>query len=250
MDLDLKGKVALITGSSKGIGRSIALGLGEEGCHVSLCARGEEALQATEKEVQALGVETVATAADLTNADGINEVVQATLKKWGHIDILVHTVAVRPHQPFETIDHSDWEKVRHLILDSAMHLALDVVPEMAKQDYGRIVLFTGLGAHIGVPERAHVSAAKMGIIGLARGLASEFATRNVRVNVISPGSIDTLRANPQWYANSPISTETIPMGRLGTVKEIADTAHFLVSDESGFITGQTLHVNGGEAFYE
>jgi 3-oxoacyl-[acyl-carrier protein] reductase len=247
----LQGKTAIVTGASKNIGRAIAIRLAQAGCHLSLAARAnEDGLRETVEAVRMHNVEAHPVLSDLSTTRGCLELIKTARDALGHIDILVHTVAVRPHQPFETIDHSDWEKVRRLILDSAMHLALDVVPEMAKQGYGRIILFTGLGAHIGVPERAHVSAAKMGIIGLARGLASEFASRNVRVNVISPGSIDTLRANPQWYANSPISTETIPMGRLGTVKEIADTAHFLVSDESGFITGQTLHVNGGEAFYE
>jgi 3-oxoacyl-[acyl-carrier protein] reductase len=120
---------------------------------------------------------------------------------------------------------------------------------MVANKYGRIVLFTGEGAFVGGNGRAHVSAAKMGLVGLARGLASEFASHNIRVNVISPGSIDTSRANPEWYQGRPPSSTGIPLGRQGTVDEIAATCLFLVSDDGGFVTGQTIHVNGGVAYY-
>src|SRR5437899_177242 len=114
---------------------------------------------------------------------------------------------------------------------------------------GKITLATGEGAFVGGSGRAHVSAAKMGLVGLARGLASEFASHNIRVNVVSPGSIDTARANPEWYQGRPPSATGIPLGRQGTVDEIAATCLFLVSDDAGFVTGQTIHVNGGIAYY-
>jgi 3-oxoacyl-[acyl-carrier protein] reductase len=120
---------------------------------------------------------------------------------------------------------------------------------MVKNQYGRILFVTGEGAFVGGAGRSHVSAAKMGLVGLARGLASEFATQNIRVNVISPGSIDTARANPEWYQGRVPSAAGIPLGRQGTVDEIAATCLFLVSDDGGFITGQTIHVNGGVAYY-
>jgi 3-oxoacyl-[acyl-carrier protein] reductase len=120
---------------------------------------------------------------------------------------------------------------------------------MVKNQYGRILFFTGHGAFTGGSGRAHVSAAKMGLVGFARGLASEFAARNIRVNVVSPGSIDTLRANPEWYGNRPPSAAGIPLGRQGKPDEIAATCLFLVSDDGGFITGQTIHVNGGTGYY-
>jgi len=114
---------------------------------------------------------------------------------------------------------------------------------------GRIVFFTGEGAFVGGSGRAHVSAAKMGLVGLARGLASEFASDNIRVNVVSPGSIDTSRANPEWYQGRVPSAGGIPLGRQGTVDEIAATCLFLVSDDGGFVTGQTIHANGGTGYY-
>ena len=120
---------------------------------------------------------------------------------------------------------------------------------MEKNQFGRIVFFTGDGAFEGTAERAHVSAAKMGVIGLARGLASEFAPKNIRVNVISPGRIDTTR-DMAWYPQGGMTdTSNIPLRRLGTVDDIASAALFLVTDDCGFMTGQTLHVNGGTAFF-
>jgi 3-oxoacyl-[acyl-carrier protein] reductase len=243
----LQGKNAIVTGASRNIGRAIALRLARAGCHLSLAAHQDAGgLQETADQAARHGIDTHTTLGDLSKREGCEELLRHSGEKLGPIDVLVHTVAIRPHQPFETVTTPEWESVRSLILDSTMHLALGIVPGMAERRFGRIVLFTGLGAYVGAAERAHVSAAKMGIIGLTRGLAREFAERNIRVNAISPGSIDTVRANPEWYASAPITPDTIPMGRLGNVDEIADAVHFLVSDASGFITGQTLHANGGE----
>ena len=124
-----------------------------------------------------------------------------------------------------------------------------VIPSMVERNFGRIVLVTGDGAFAGSPGRSHVSAAKMGLIGLARGLATEFAPNNVRVNVVSPGRIDTSR-DMSWYPQSGMTeTSNIPLGRLGDVDDIAAACVFLVTEDSGYITGQTLHVNGGISFF-
>ena len=247
----LHGKTALVTGASKNIGRAIAIKLAGAGCTLTVAAnRDRQALQETATAVGACGVDAHTLLSDLSTSKGCEELVRRARDAMGKIDILIHTIAIRPHQPFDSLSLADWEEVRGLILDSAVSLALGAVPAMVANGYGRVVFFTGLGAHAGAAQRAHVSAAKFGIVGLARGLAREYAGRNVRVNVISPGSIDTVRGNPEWYAGAPISADAIPMERLGTVEEIADATHFLVSDQSGFVTGQTLHVNGGEAFFE
>src|SRR5207248_372835 len=140
-----------------------------------------------------------------------------------------------------------WEAVRGVVLDGAIYCTRAVIESMVKNKYGRIVFFTGEGAFMGGSGRAAVSAAKMGLVGLARGLASEFAAQNIRVNVVSPGSIDTSRANPEWYQGRTPTAAGIPLGRQGTVDEIAATCLFLVTDDGGFITGQTIHANGGVA---
>jgi 3-oxoacyl-[acyl-carrier protein] reductase len=121
---------------------------------------------------------------------------------------------------------------------------------MVDNKYGNILFFVGDGAYSGRGSgRAHLSAAKMALVGLARGLASEFAPYNIRVNVVSPGSINTRRDNPEWYGNRPPDAAGIPLGRQGQIDEIAATCLFLVSDSGGFITGQTIHVNGGAGYY-
>jgi 3-oxoacyl-[acyl-carrier protein] reductase len=135
------------------------------------------------------------------------------------------------------------------VLDGALYLTRAVIDSMVKNHYGRILFFTGDGAFTGGKGRAHVSAAKMGLVGMARALATEFAPSNIRVNVVSPGSIDTRRDNPEWYQGRVPSAAGIPLGRQGHVDEIAATCLFLVSDDGGFITGQTIHVNGGAAYY-
>jgi NAD(P)-dependent dehydrogenase (short-subunit alcohol dehydrogenase family) len=171
------------------------------------------------------------------------------LSELGRIDILVNNAAIRPHKPFTELTLGDWEEVRGVVLDGAFYCTRGVIESMVKHRYGRILFFTGEGAFGGAARRGHVSAAKMGLVGLARSLATEFAAQNIRVNVVCPGSIDTTRANPQWYQGRPPDAAGIPVGRQGTVDEIASTCLFLVSDDAGFITGQTIHVNGGVAFY-
>ncbi|HET6198418.1 MAG TPA: SDR family oxidoreductase, partial [Acetobacteraceae bacterium] len=152
-------------------------------------------------------------------------------------------------KPFTDLTQQDWEAVRGVVLDGAVYLTRALIEPMVKNQYGRILFFTGEGAFIGGSGRAHVSAAKMGLVGFARGLASEFAPHNIQVNVVSPGSIDTMRANPEWYQGRTPNAAGIPLGRQGKPDEIAATCLFLVSDDGGFITGQTIHVNGGSAYY-
>jgi 3-oxoacyl-[acyl-carrier protein] reductase len=246
----LDGKVALVTGSGRNIGRATVLKLASEGAHVVVNARTNQAEADTVvKEAQALGVKALAVVADVGRRDDVERMVARALAEFGRIDILISNAAIRPHKPFTELTVEDWEAVRGVVLDGGLYCARAVLPSMVANRYGRILFFTGEGAFVGGAGRAHVSAAKMGLVGLARGLASEFAAHNIRVNVVSPGSIDTSRANPEWYQGRPPSASGIPLGRQGTVDEIAATCLFLVSDDGGFITGQTIHVNGGVAYY-
>jgi 3-oxoacyl-[acyl-carrier protein] reductase len=244
----LDGKVALVTGSGRNIGRAMVLKFASEGAHVDARSNQAEA-DAVVREAQARGVKAISVIADVAKRDQVESMVQKAMSEFGRVDILISNAAIRPHKPFTELTVQDWEAVRGVVLDGAMYLTRAVIESMVANKYGRIVLFTGEGAFVGGNGRAHVSAAKMGLVGLARGLASEFASHNIRVNVISPGSIDTSRANPEWYQGRPPSSTGIPLGRQGTVDEIAATCLFLVSDDGGFVTGQTIHVNGGAAYY-
>ena len=246
----LDGKVALVTGSGRNIGRATVLKLAAEGAHVVVNSRTNKAeAEAVAREAQARGVKALAIVADVGKRDQVEGMVAKALSEFGRIDILINNAAIRPHKPFTELTAQDWEAVRGVVLDGALYCTRAVIDSMVKNRYGRIVFFTGEGAFMGGSGRAHVSAAKMGLVGLARGLASEFAAQNIRVNVVSPGSIDTSRANPEWYQGRTPNAAGIPLGRQGMVDEIAATCLFLVSDDGGFSTGQTIHANGGVAYY-
>src|SRR5499433_2183354 len=246
----LEGKVALVTGSGRNIGRATVLKLAAEGAHVVVNARTNQAeAEAVAQEARARGVKALAVVADVARKDQVDAMVARALAEFGRVDILINNAAIRPHKPFTEVTAQDWEHVRGVVLDGAFYLTQAVIPSMVKNGYGRILFFTGEGAFTGGSGRAHVSAAKMGLIGLARALASEFAPHNIRANVVSPGSIDTRRDNPEWYQGRVPNAAGIPLGRQGHVDEIAAACLFLVSDDGGFITGQTIHVNGGAAYY-
>lgn len=246
----LDGKVALITGSGRNIGRATALRLADEGAHVIVNARSNQAeADAVAEEVRSRSVKALSVLADVSQLDQVEAMVARGREEFGKIDILISNAAIRPHKPFQEATRQDWETVHGVILDGAMHLAQAVIGGMVTNQYGRILFFMGEGAFAGGSGRAHISAAKYGLVGLARGLAAEFAPNNIRVNIVSPGSINTSRANPEWYGGHAPNATGIPMGRQGTPEEIAATCLFLVSDESSFITGQTIHVNGGSAFH-
>jgi 3-oxoacyl-[acyl-carrier protein] reductase len=246
----LDGKVALVTGSGRNIGRATVLHLAAEGAHVVVNSRSNQAeAEAVAREARALGVKALSILADVSNQEQVGAMVSKALSEFGRIDILINNAAIRPHKPFMELSLKDWEEVRGVVLDGAFYCSRAVIQSMVDNHYGRIIFFTGEGAFAGGAKRAHVSAAKMGLVGLARSLASEFAAHNIRVNVVSPGSINTTRANPEWYQGRTPDAVGIPLGRQGTVDEIAATCLFLVSDAGGFITGQTLHVNGGVAYH-
>ena len=246
----LEGKVALVTGSGRNIGRATVLKLAAEGANVVVNARSNrEEAEAVVREAEGLGVKAIALVADVADRAQVEAMAARALAAFGRVDILINNAAIRPHKPFASLTVEDWEAVRGVVLDGALYLTRALIGSMVANNYGRILFFTGEGAFVGGSGRAHVSAAKMGLVGLARGLASEFADRNIRVNVVSPGSIDTRRDNPEWYQGRAPSAAGIPLGRQGKVEEIAAACLFLVSDDSGFVTGQTIHVNGGTGYY-
>jgi 3-oxoacyl-[acyl-carrier protein] reductase len=246
----LDGKVALVTGSGRNIGRATALRLADQGAHVIVNARGnQDEADAVAAKVRARGVKSLAILADVSRRDQVDAMVDRAMSEFGQIDILINNAAIRPQKPFRDVTLQDWEAVRGVILDGALHCTQAVIAGMLERRYGRILYFMGEAAFAGHAGRAHVSAAKYGLVGLARSLAAEYAADNIRVNIVSPGSINTRRDNPEWYALQGPAVDGLPMGRQGTADEIAATCLFLISDDSGYITGQTIHVNGGASFH-
>ena len=248
---ELEGKVALVTGSGRNIGRATVLKLAQRGVNVVVNARAnEQELNSVVREAQEIGVKAIGVLADMAKKDQVEAMAARALSQFGRVDILVNNAAIRPHKPFLELTDADWELVRGVVLDGALYLTRALVGKMVENKYGRILFFVGDGAYSGRGSgRAHLSAAKMALVGLARGLASEFAPHNICVNVVSPGSIDTRRDNPEWYAGRPPDSAGIPVGRQGKIDEIAATCLFLVGEDGGFITGQTIHVNGGAGYY-
>ena len=241
----LEGRVALVTGSGRNIGRAIALRFAQEGADVIVNARSNEAeATAVADEVRRLGRRALVAIADVADHAQVQRMVDRAMAELGRIDILINNAAVRPAKSFDQLTIEDWEYARGVVLDGAFYCTRAVVPSMIEHRFGRIVFLTGGGAFQGVPDRAHVSAAKMGLVGMARGLATELGPKGIRVNVISPGLIDTTRV-PGTVVPGTGRGGNGPLGRRGTVEEIADAALYLVSGESSFVTGQTLHVNGG-----
>src|SRR5215510_15102691 len=172
----LDGKVALVTGSGRNIGRATVLKLAAEGAHVVVNSRGNQAeAEAVAREARGLGVKAIAIVADVGKRDQAEGMIAKAMSEFGRIDILINNAAIRPHKPFTELTVPDWETVRGVVLDGAIYCTLGVIKSMVANRYGRILFFTGEGAFSGGAGRAHVSAAKMGLIGLARSLASEFA---------------------------------------------------------------------------
>jgi NAD(P)-dependent dehydrogenase (short-subunit alcohol dehydrogenase family) len=245
----LDGRVALVTGSGRNIGRAVALRLASEGADVIVNARADAAeAEAVAEEIRALGRSALLILADVADRAQVDAMVAHGLERFGRIDLLLNAAAIRPHKPFLELTVEDWERVRGVILDGAVHMTQAVLRSMVEHGFGRVVFFVGDGAWAGGAERAHVSAAKMGLVGLCRSLATEFAAHDIRLNVISPGRIDTSR-DPSWYPAPMDRVDGIPLGRLGQPDDIADACLFLVSEDSRYLTGQTLHVNGGSAYF-
>ena len=247
----LEGKVALVTGSGRNIGRATVLRLAGEGAHVVVNARSnQQEAETVAREARDLGVKAVPILADVGKKAEVEALAARALSEFGRVDILINNAAIRPHKPFTETTDADWELIRSVVLDGPLYLTPALIEPMVRDRYGRILFFVGDGSISARGSgRTHLSAAKMGLIGMARGLASEFAPHNIRVNVVSPGSIDTRRDNPEWYQGHLPNAAGVRLGRRGSVDEIAATCLFLVSEDAGFITGQTIHVNGGAHYY-
>ena len=246
--MSLEGKTALVTGSGRNIGRATALALAKEGANVVVNARSNQAeVDAVAEEVRALGVRALPVLADVADRSAVESMVAKALEEFGGIDILISNVAIRPHRPFLEVTDDEWVRIRSVILDGAIYCSQAAIPSMVERGWGRVIYMTGSGTYRGGNNRAHVSAAKMGLAGLARSLALEVAPHNITVNVISPGTIDTVH-EASWYPEGVPESRAhseVPLGRAGWPDEIAGACRYLVSEDGAYITGQTLHVNGG-----
>jgi len=257
MDLGLKGRVALITGSSQGIGKAIAHGLSEEGAKVAICARNQKQLQDTAREIESsTSCEVFSVRADLTRKEDIERLVNQTVKHFKRIDILVNNTGGPPFMTFQETSSEDWLKANHLLLMSTIHTCRAVIPYMKERKWGRIVNMTSFAAKQPAERLVLSNALRAGILGLTKTLSNELAEYGILVNAVCPGWTMTRRVEELAKVQTKKSSKTyeeiikgwesqIPLKRLAQPNEIANLVVFLASERASYITGAVIQVDGG-----
>jgi 3-oxoacyl-[acyl-carrier protein] reductase len=239
----LAGKVALVTGAGKNIGRAIALALARDGARVVVNGRSDAAaIEAVAAEITAAGGSAQAILADVSDEAAVARM----MAQAGPLDILVCNAGLRRQTAFLDLSLEEWREILSVALDGAFILSRAALPGMIARGGGSIVALSGISTHVGTPNRAHVSASKAGLEGLMRAIAVEFAPQGIRANCVAPGAVDTARGASAGAMPQGLGREQgIPMRRKATVDEIASVVRMLAGPEGGYVTGQTIHVNGG-----
>jgi 3-oxoacyl-[acyl-carrier protein] reductase len=244
--MNLEGKVALVTGASRGIGREIALELARQGANVAVNFSGSEA-KANEvvDEIKALGREAFAVKCDVSNSGEVAEMVKGTIDNFGKLDILVNNAGITKDNLLMRMKEEEWDDVININLKGVFLCTKAVTRQMMKQRVGRIINIASIVGVSGNPGQANYVAAKAGVIGLTKTTAKELASRNITVNAIAPGFITTDMTDKLSEEVKAEMLKQIPLSRLGEPKDIAKITAFLASDDSAYMTGQTLHIDGG-----
>jgi NAD(P)-dependent dehydrogenase (short-subunit alcohol dehydrogenase family) len=243
-------RVALVTGAARNIGFAIAQALAADGMAVAVNGRDPDAVGDACERLTAAGATAIAAPGDISTEDGVAEVVNAAASLNGHVDVLVNNAGVRAHGPLVDTATEDWQQVIDTVLTGAFLTTRAVLGGMRERGWGRIINIAGMSGQSGAANRVAVVSAKSGLIGFTKAAALEGAAEGVTVNAISPGLIDTKRPptlGDASYAQAHYTAvqDTVPIGRLGDVAEVAALCTFLCSEQAGFITGQVLSINGG-----
>ena len=238
----LEGKVAIVTGSVRRLGKAMAMALAKDGANVVVNARSsrDEAEKAV-AEIEAAGGRTLVQIADITDEAAVGKMVDETVKAFGRVDILINNAAIRGETHLLDMTYKQWRGVLDVILDGAFHCTRAVAPHMVKNKFGRIVNLGGVSSHLGAAGRSHVGTAKAGIVGFTRAVATELAPHGITVNCIVPGRIGGQRSatSGQGIGHHPL------VGREGVPEDVAALARLLCQPSTSYITGQTMHVSGG-----
>jgi len=241
----LAGRVALITGAARRSGRATAFALAADGATVVLNVRNsKEDAEANKREIEARGGKAMVAVADITNEDAVKGMIDDIVGAYGGLHILVNNAADRKQARFEEMSYADWRHITSIVLDGAFFCSRYAVPHMLKAGWGRIINLGGIGHHAGLLYRAHVHTAKAGLEGLTHGLAIEYADKGITVNCVAPGRIGGPRS--KTAGTSAPNSKTPPVGYEGDPEDIAGMIRYLCSPAARFITGQTVHVNGGQ----
>ncbi len=251
IDYKINGKVAVVTGAGRGIGRQIALTLAEQGVKVVVADIVKESADKVAKEIVLLGSEALPFELDVSNSQQVQEMADAALKKFGGVDILVNNAGISPKRngqkvPIIEMDIREWEKVVDINLHGTFYCSQAFAKIMVKQNYGKIInMSSQAGRSYSAIPAAHYLTTKAGVIGLTRALAGELAPFGINVNAIAPGRIETEMIKDVGAEVNKEYMKKIPVGRLGQPRDIAEAILYLASDNASFITGVTLDVNGG-----
>ena len=243
---ELAGKVALVTGGARNIGRAISRALAAGGAAVMVNARTSHSeAEETAAAIRDTGGRAALHLADVTDAGAVAALVDATVAEFGRLDFLVNNAALRAETPFAEMQLEDWRRVLSIVLDGAFLCARACLPHMIRAGGGTVVNIGGLTAHAGATGRAHVVTAKAGLAGMTRALAHDLAPHGITVNSVVPGTIETVRGLPGAPERPAHRQALPPLGRRGTPDEVAAAVRFLCGPGARYITGQSLHVNGG-----
>lgn len=243
--MDIKGQVAVVTGGARGIGKAIAQTFAEKGVNLVIADISLEQAKETAAELEKLGVKAMPVKLDVSKSDEVIKTFEDISKNFGKIDILVNNAGVTRDGLIMRMKEEDWDMVININLKSVFLCSKEAIKIMVKQKYGRIVNIASVVAFMGNPGQANYSASKAGIVGLTKTIAKEYASRGITANAVAPGFITTAMTDALPENVKEEMKKAIPLGRFGTIEDVASAVVFLATPDSGYITGQVIHVNGG-----
>ena len=243
--MDFRGQVGIVTGGARGIGKAIAEGLAKSGVDLVIAGRNLDAANETAAALTAFGVKAMGVKLDVSNSEEVEKTFEGLRKEFQRIDILINNAGITKDGLLLRMSEVAWDSVININLKGVFLCSREAIKDMAKQRYGRIVNITSVAAFMGNPGQANYSASKAGIVGFTKTIAREYAIRGITVNAVAPGFIETAMTDVLSDRVKEEMKKLIPLGRFGTVEDVANAVIFLASPDSGYITGQVIHVNGG-----
>lgn len=241
----MKGRVGLVTGGTRGIGKAIAEGLAKKGVNLVVAGRNLIAANEVAVSLSATGARVLGMKLDVSKSEEVEKVFEEIRKEFGRLDILINNAGITKDGLLMRMKEDAWDSVMAINLKGVFLCSREAIKDMAKQRYGRIVNITSVAAFMGNPGQANYSASKAGIVGFTKTVAREYAGRGITVNAVAPGFIKTAMTDVLPENIKEDMKKLIPLGRFGTVEDVASAVVYLVSPDSGYITGQVIHVNGG-----